>query len=142
MRGRINRILKPFDAVAVENPAYPGTPDVNYVEGWIELKWLRRWPSNAWTAPVRLDHFTPQQRTWLLRRSRRGGNVHVLLQVGREHLLFRAPEAAALLGRAPRQELYDNALRHWPDGLRAEEFRQCLQEELESSRRSRQASAS
>ena len=56
-----------FDATSVENPAYPGTPDVQYIGGWLELKYAEDWPKRAATT-VRIEHFTPQQRVWLLRR--------------------------------------------------------------------------
>ena len=44
MRGRLTKALRSLHAVAVENPVHPGTPDINYSEGWIEAKWLRAWP--------------------------------------------------------------------------------------------------
>ena len=56
-----------FDATSVENPAYPGTPDIQYIGGWIECKYLEDWPKRERTT-VRIDHFTQQQRVWLLRR--------------------------------------------------------------------------
>lgn len=56
-----------YDATSVENPAYPGTPDIQYIDGWIECKYLEKWPARHDTT-VRIEHFTPQQRVWLLRR--------------------------------------------------------------------------
>ena len=56
-----------LDACSVENPAYPGTPDIQYIGGWIECKYLEDWPRRAGTT-VRIEHFTPQQRVWILRR--------------------------------------------------------------------------
>lgn len=134
MRARVVRALRPLDAISVENRVGPGTPDVNYAEGWLELKWIRRWPRNCDEDPVLVDHFTPQQRSWLLRRHRRGGNIHLLLQVGQEHLLFRAPEAVALLGRATRPELMRGALVHWTSGLPSRELIEWLTRDLASSR--------
>jgi len=96
----------------VENPVYPGTPDVNYIDGWLELKWARKWPSRA-TTPFRLDHFTQQQRVWLKRRADRGGNAHVLLQVGTDWMLFDAEAAFTHLGFATRTELVELAV--WKD---------------------------
>ena len=61
MRKNVCDWLKDYDAFAVENPANPGTPDVSYVEGWIELKQLDAWPAREDT-PVRIEHYTPQQR--------------------------------------------------------------------------------
>ena len=62
-RSTVTKLLKKWDAVAVENPVHPGTPDVNCILGWIELKWLRAWPVRADTV-VKIEHFTRQQRVW------------------------------------------------------------------------------
>lgn len=56
-----------LDATSVENPAYPGTPDIQFIDGWIECKYLEDWPKKEETT-VRIPHFTQQQRVWLLRR--------------------------------------------------------------------------
>lgn len=125
-RRRIVKALRDLDAVSIENPAHPGTPDVNYIEGWIELKWLRRWPRNADVSPVLLEHYTQGQRVWHRRRARRGGRVFVLLQVGKEWLLFKGDTAALNLGKVTRPELYRLAIRHWDKGLKEEELKECL----------------
>jgi len=125
MRSRVVRALRPLDAVAVENPAGPGTPDVNYVEGWLELKWARRWPKRG--GMLEMEHFTPQQRVWLTRRWRAGGNAHLLLQVRREWLLFRGDVAANVVGHADRAMLIAAATAHWQSGLRDQELVECLQ---------------
>lgn len=125
-RSLVVRTLKSLDALAVENPTHPGTPDVNYVEGWIELKWLRRWPGNADASPVLLPHFTKQQRVWLRRRWLKGGNVYLLWQVGKTWMLFDGATAAQVVGKATRPALVEAALKVWPLGLNKEEFVKCL----------------
>jgi len=91
-----------FDATSVENPACPGTPDVQHIDGWLELKFREEWPKRADTT-VQIKHFSPQQRVWLMRRHmacrERGtdhGIAYLLLYVAetREHLLFDAKTAA------------------------------------------------
>lgn len=104
MRGRVVRDLKSLNAIAVENPALPGTPDVNYVEGWIELKQLPEWPAREETT-VNVSTFTPQQRVWHLRRRMAGGISWLLLQVGQEFLLIDGAQAALSLGHVTRREL-------------------------------------
>jgi len=122
MRGKIIEVLRPLDAVSVENRCGPGTPDVNYIGGWMELKWLREWPKRPET-PVKLDHdLEPQQRAWLRRRRNRGGVAIVMLQCRREWLLFDGIVASDVIGLATRQGLIDAAIRYWPDGLVAEEL--------------------
>lgn len=125
LRGRVVRGLRALDAVSVENHVYPGTPDVNYVEGWLELKWVRRWPRGADT-PVRVEHFTQEQRVWLRRRATRGGRVHLLLQCRHEYVLLDGLRASVLLGEATREQLVDAAVGHWTNGINWRELRLLL----------------
>jgi hypothetical protein len=101
----LNKIHR--DAVSVENPACPGTPDVNYIGGWVELKYAKDWPARDETT-VRLDHFTPQQRVWLRRRWYNGiksnatdGAVWLCLQVSktRDWLVFDGESASKYVGK-------------------------------------------
>lgn len=108
------------DATSVENPACPGTPDVQFIDGWLELKYLETWPKRAETT-VRIEHFTPQQRVWLLRRWVAEVNLRIpdphcwlLLYVAetRQHLLFDAKTASRRVAKdgATRAKLYEWAL--------------------------------
>ena len=105
--------LRPFllaaklDPVRVENPIYPGTPDVNLCTGqWIELKCIAAWPARE-TSLVSIPHFTPQQRVWLYRRWRYApGSTLLLLEVRADHqwLLFDGDVAAKVVGRSTTAE--------------------------------------
>lgn len=127
MRQVVIDVLRPLDPISVENSAYPGTPDVNYVEGWIELKYAEAWPVRG--GILRIDHFTPQQRVWLTKRARRGGNVFLLLQVGQQWLLFDGQTGAQRVGYEAREALEAVALRNWPKGLNKMELREYLREQ-------------
>ncbi len=114
--------LRKLDAIAVESSARPGTPDINFIGGWIECKWLRQWPKRAKT-PVTLDHpLLTGQKVWIRRRNRRGGNAWVMLQCHREWLLFKGLAACNILGTSTREELYDYAYHIWSTGLNVEEL--------------------
>ena len=119
MRQKVVAFLKDRDAVSVENPAYPGTPDVNYVEGWIELKWEREFPKKA-DSVFRVEHFSPQQRVWLHRRHRKGGKCWLLLQVGKEWMLFDGMTAFEIVGKVCKQELINKAVWYSKNGLTEE----------------------
>lgn len=125
MRQRVVRGLRSLDAISVENAARAGTPDVNYVEGWIELKQLGRWPRDA-DAVVLCRHFRVGQRVWIKRRARAGGRVHVLLQVGRDWLLLPGREAAEELGHVTRGRLEELAVRVWHGKIDMKELKTCL----------------
>lgn len=134
--------------VRVENDVEVGTPDVNYcavpirlhptsaisgslmeglgegVEGWIELKHRHHWPARERTV-VRLDHYTQEQRDWLLRRTISGGRAWLLLQVEREYLLFDGV-AAQQVGRLTRKGLGELARCTWQGRLNYAELIECL----------------
>ena len=122
MRRKVTKALKPLHAVAVENRVGPGTPDVNHIHGWVELKWVRAWPKRETTVP-RFKHFTQDQRAWMMRRWRAApGSVHLLLQCRQEWFMFTAPAAVELVGAATRQELTEQASLYMPTGLNTEEL--------------------
>lgn len=127
MRQRVNRALFGLDPMSVENPVNPGTPDVNFIEGWIELKWLRRWPRENSTVTIR--HFTNQQRVWLRRRHFHGGRAWLLLQAGQEWLLFDGTTASQFVGRVSKRQLLEVCRRHWKYGLIDSELREVVNEQ-------------
>lgn len=108
------------DATSVENPACPGTPDIQFIDGWIECKFIEDWPARPETT-VRIEHFSPQQRCWLLRRhvscSKRNvyrGYAYLILYVAKtkEHLLFNGETACYHVAKdgVDRAKLYELAL--------------------------------
>ncbi len=135
MRRVIVKALWKLDAFSVENPANPGTPDVNFIEGWIELKVLEKWPIRTKTL-VRISHFTQQQRTRLMARQVLGGNVFLLLKVNQEWLLFDGKTAAIYVGRVTKRDLIDRAAKHWSNGLVTEELIECLKKTSQTVRSS------
>lgn len=91
--------LAGLDPCRVENAVGPGTPDINFLGGWIESKSIPAFPKRD-TTVVALDHYTNTQRGWHVRRRMAGGVVLVALRVQqtRETFAFDALEAAQHLG--------------------------------------------
>ena len=125
MKPRVIKALKKLDAVSVENSVGPGTPDINYIEGWIELKWLRRWPARESTI-VHLEHYTNQQKIFAVRRRSKGGQCWLLLLVNGQWLLFDGAVAAMKINKATAKELFECAHAVWPQGLLDEELLKCI----------------
>lgn len=94
-----------------------GVSDVECILGWIELKYVAAWPKRP-TTPLKIRHFTPEQRTFLTRRCRinrafkRPIGAWVLLQVADDFILLAGDVAAALIGRVTRPKLLAAALWH------------------------------
>lgn len=109
MRRIVVKALKGLDAMSVENPARPGTPDVNYIEGWVELKYLEKWPARSKTK-IRVACFTSQQRVWLRRRKKRGGTAFFLILIDTDWLLFDGDVAGRSIGELDKQEMIDACL--------------------------------
>lgn len=118
-------LLAGLDPVRIENLVGTGTPDVNYTEGWIELKYVARWPPRG--GPLRIDHFTTEQRAWHIRRRKAGGKSYVLVKIGQmEWLLFDGLVAALYLGHEPRQRLYEMVVARWMRKPNNGELKSCL----------------
>jgi len=123
---KIRKLLHPLDAMRVENPCLPGTPDIEFIGGWVELKKLDAWPKRP-TTPVRLPHFTPQQRVWLTRRMEKGGLSLLLLQVSSEYLLLFGDQAATLIGEATESDLRAAAIQVFNHRTLTTDLLPCLQ---------------
>lgn len=122
MRSLVTKTLKPLHAVAVENPALPGTPDVNYNKGWIELKELRAWPIRPQTI-VKIKHFTPEQRLWIRERSRAHGNIYLILKVRSTWLILPGLWSSYYLGKtATQSHIISKSLLHFPNVFNPEKF--------------------
>ena len=128
MRGQLVSVMKPLHAFAVENGgAYPGTPDIAYIGGWIECKATDYWPARPGTI-VQLDHhLTEAQRVFIVRQAVRGGKSLVMLNIQREWLLLEGMTAVKHLEvDATREMLYDLALGHWKRKPTFEQLRPLL----------------
>jgi hypothetical protein len=117
-------LMKGLDPVRVENLVQVGTPDVNYVRGWVELKYLPGWPVRG--GIVKIEHFTPQQRVWIIRRTMAGGRVSLMLKVAEEWLLFSGPRAAKYVGKVVKEDLYVYCTVRWLSKPTKEELQKWL----------------
>ena len=106
-----------WDPVRVENGVDQGCPDVNTIHGWFEYKHVKEWPKRG--GPLRIPHFTAQQRVWLRRRWRAHGEgdsghgAWLLMQVDKDVLLFDGESAAKFVGVANKRDLFEAATAVW-----------------------------
>ena len=109
LRREIVKILRSLNAQPVENIVKVGTPDVEFVGGWLEVKRTREWPAREATI-VRLEHdLTDDQRRWIRRRVKAGGVAWVLIQIDRTYMLFHGRDACRFVGYANKKELIAQA---------------------------------
>jgi hypothetical protein len=124
LQKRVIHAIRKLDPVPVDNPRKPGTPDVNYIEGWVELKYKDEWPKRAATL-VKFPKFYPQQRVWLVKRSLAGGKCFILLQVDNMYLLYEGGYAAQHFDKMTKDEMIKNAVKVW-DYFPEMELPECL----------------
>lgn len=118
--------------IRIENTVGKGTPDVNgcfkhngmEVDAWIELKALEDWPVRA-TTPVRLPHFTSEQKQWLLDRALAGGRAFLFVRVSREYFLFTAARAQTV-EQLTREQWMTTAHAYYKNRVQWEHFRSKL----------------
>jgi hypothetical protein len=84
--------------VRIENALItPGLPDVSLVGigAWVELKWAREWPKRG--GPLRIPHFSQEQKNWAQKCIRRGGTCWILLMCKNEWFIFHGKNPAYYL---------------------------------------------
>lgn len=126
IRRRIVEALRPLDAQAVENPINPGTPDVEFIGGWVEIKYIREWPKRADT-PLRIHHFTAQQRLWISERRKRGGKVLIVVRVAKDLLLFESTWCMAL-GTLTKAQMFEACSASWGNFFDNSMFLECVKQ--------------
>lgn len=72
--------LKGRHPFRVENPCLPGTPDIAYVGGWIECKYLAKMPKSG---IAKIRHWRPEQAAFAKAHEAAGGIVYLIAQVGK-----------------------------------------------------------
>jgi len=92
----------PVNMHRVENSVMRGMPDVHYIRngqsGWIELKYLAKWPSKRFASGLMLN-----QMMWNKQYREQGGNSWVLIRIGKEFTALLA-DAESLYGKPTIQE--------------------------------------
>lgn len=88
---KLKKKLPPGHIIRVENPAHPGTPDVNLcvngVESWPELKQVKAFPKREDT-PVFTGALRPDQILWHFLRSRAGGRSYIVAYVEEADVIY------------------------------------------------------
>lgn len=77
---------------------------------------LPKWPVRE-TTPLRIDHFTKEQRRFALDWEAAGGKYWLVVKVAGETFIFGPKVAAELVGEMTREEMKHQALAHfesWP----------------------------
>lgn len=118
------------EATRHEDCAALGVADVSFCtgahHGWLELKHVVEWPVREAT-PLRIPHFTDDQRHFLRQKQRYGGHTWLLVQVGRCYLLYSAAQDLDGLGTTwTQQQARLAARRIWAPRLNYDELLACL----------------
>tara|TARA_R110000851_G_scaffold16046_3_gene52556 strand:+ start:5449 stop:5871 length:423 start_codon:yes stop_codon:yes gene_type:complete len=131
-RSNLVNKLKSLDAVSIESPSTGlGIPDVFFIGGVIECKWMRYWPKNADTRPVKFGHpLSKEQQVWLYRRERCGGLALVCAQVSKSWFFWSGKHIKEnnLWDNMTRPQMIEEAVLHFPNGLEAEKLLSYLRE--------------
>jgi hypothetical protein len=127
MRKKVVAALRSLHAVSIENGVGAGFPDIEYAFGVVELKSVSRWPPKG--GPLRISHFTPIQRVWLMTRCRAGGRAFVLLKVKNDWILLDGAWAAQFLGKVTKDYIFADAIFLSTDGLDEKGLLRCLSQD-------------
>ncbi len=95
----------------VENRVMKGMPDIHYIKngktGWIELKYLPKWPVKRMSIGLMKN-----QSFWLKQYDEENGRCWVLIRIGRDYIaLVDGKDAPRLYERPSKKDFLD--LVHW-----------------------------
>jgi len=113
-------------AERMENLVASGTPDVYFTlvqcgtMGWLELKHAHEWPKKPKT-PLKIKHYTKEQKAFIKRHGYIGANIFVLLQVEKEYFL-NDWGLALRIGTLTRDQLKELSLGYWMHRVDYTEF--------------------
>ena len=116
------KLASSADMTRHEDKLNLGIPDVSYglgqVNGWIELKALKRWPKDP-KSVVPFRNLKIHQIRFLQNRGRAGGHCFLMVIVGRkdfDYLLF-SWQKVRLLGKLTQEQLFEQATYWWRGDL-------------------------
>lgn len=114
-----------WDAQRHEDKYSVGIPDVSYgllgVNGWIELKAYRKWPTNG------IPKFTSKQSNWLKNRGKHGGKCFVLIRIDDYILVYDHVDCHKLRDKGcGKEELKKLAIKYWAGVFVPKEFMEIL----------------
>lgn len=110
MRADLVKQCKDLHMKPIENIVGIGTPDVTYIDGWLELKILDDWPAKPGTV-VKFKRYTKDQKLWLRTHWELGGRAFLVAKVAQEWLVIAGPDAV-VAGSVTRSELESVAILH------------------------------
>lgn len=120
-----------WDASRHEDLLGLGVPDVSFgcggQNGWIELKYLPKFPKRPAT-PVKIRHYTNEQKIWLRKRGKAGGSTWLFLRIEKEFLLFHWTKCREV-GKLPIGELREIARARWVNRIKWDELENILKSE-------------
>ena len=110
--------LKPLDALPIEHKFRVGIADVECIGAWIECKWMRSWPKNCDTSPVKFPHPLLKEQGIRARNRWKAGGLHmVCVQVGREWFFFSGLDIKDHFDKMTRPQMREKAILYFDKGL-------------------------
>lgn len=109
---KLIKAMRGWDAFRVENLLYPGTPDINFIGGWMETKHVKNYPAKE-TDLITHPDFTISQRAFLKRRALMGGKTFLFVQVQKDYYLFDGITGANYFGFLEKKYLLKRAKAFW-----------------------------
>lgn len=113
-----------WDAQSHEDAYSEGIPDISFamfgLNGWIELK-IAHFPVLKDT-PINLDHLTPNQVNWLIKRGNKGKRCFLFIKVDKTFYLFSHALARGLREGLTKEQYDSNCIAKWEDHIDKHEF--------------------